>query len=212
MKNYKQKLSELMEADKFVEALAECGKALRENPDDSEIIEKVRYMHQRIQDAHIELNPCTAEEFTMLGIAHFYAQDLELSIYNYTKAIELDPTFDYAFKSRHISYAASGKINESLRDIAKAIELNPTCGMYYFDCANLLHYLPDKKNQTLQYYLEAVNLEPSNFMFWYNFGIELEEQNYLKDAINKYKKVLELSPQFIDAQIRIDRINALLNN
>lgn len=212
MENYKVKIDELMKADNFAEAFMYCGKALREDPNDIEIIEKVLYMHQRIQDAHIELHPSTAEEFTMVGIAYFYSKDLDSSIYNYTKAIELDPTFHYAYKCRHISYAASGKINDSLRDIVKAIELNPSCAMYYFDCANLIHHLPDKKDQTLSYYLKSVQLEPDNFMFWYNFGIELEEQKYFKDAIIKFEKVLELSPKFVDAQMRIDNINKIFNN
>lgn len=212
MENYKQKIAELMKADKYADAFMYCGKALRENPNDLEVQQIAAFIFQRIQDAHIELNPSTAEEFIMFGIAHFYSQDLESSIYYYTKAIELAPTFDYAYKSRHISYAASGKINESLRDIVKAIELNSSCGMYYFDCANLLCFLPDKKDKALHYYLKAVQLEPDNFMFWYNFGIELEEQKYYKDAIIKFEKVLELSPKFVDAQMQIDRINALLNN
>lgn len=212
MENYKQKIAELIKADRYADAFLYCGKALRENPNDLEVQKIAAFIFQRIQDAHIEMKPSTAEEFTMLGIAYFYSQDIESSIYNYSKAIELDPTFDYAYKSRHISYAASGEINDSLRDIVKAIELNPSCAEYYFDCANLIHHLPDKKDQTLSYYLKSVQLEPDNFMFWYNFGIELEEQKYYKDAIIKFEKVLELSPKFVDAQMRIDRINALLNN
>jgi tetratricopeptide (TPR) repeat protein len=212
MEKNKERIKDLMQADKYGDAYILCGKALIETPDDADIVQIAQFIHQRIQDAHIEIIPSTAEEFTMLGIAYFYSKNLDASIYYYTKAIELDPSFDYAYKSRHFSYTASGKINESLRDIAKAIELNPTCGIYYFDCANLFHHLPGKKEQTLRYYLKSVQLEPDNFMFWYNFGIELEEQKYFKDAIIKFEMVLELSPKFVDAQIRIDRIYSLLNN
>lgn len=201
-----------MKADKYADAFIYCGKALRENPNDAEVQQTAAFIFNRIQDAHIEIEANTAEEYTMRGIAYFYSGKIEFSIDDYTKAIELDDTFDYAYKARHISYAASGKINESLKDIIKAIQLNPTCALYYFDCANLLSLLPDKKGKSLDYYHKSVELEPNNFEFWYSFGIEFEEQKYFKDAIIRFEKVLELNPNFVDAQMRIDRINSLINN
>lgn len=212
MESYKLNITELIKADNYPEAFIYCGKALRENPNDEEIQQTAGFIFKRIQDAHIEIIATTAEEFTMRGIAYFYSGEIESSIYDYTKAIELDETFDYAYKARHISYAAIGKINESLKDIIKAIQLNPTCALYYFDCANLLSRLPDKKSKSLDYYHKSLELEPNNFEFWYNFGVELEEQKYFNDAIIRFEKVLELNPNFVDAQMRIDRINSLLKN
>lgn len=167
MNNHKLKIAEFIKADKYADAFIYCGKELRENPNDQEVCETAAFIFQRIQDAHIEIDAKTAEEYTLRGIAYFYVGQVESSIHDYSKAIELDETYDYAYKCRHFSYAASGKINESLKDIIKAIELNPSSGLYYFDCANLLSHIPDKKAKSLDYYHKSVELDPINFLFWY---------------------------------------------
>ncbi len=40
MENYKQKIAELMKADKYADAFIYCGKALRENTNDGDHLNK----------------------------------------------------------------------------------------------------------------------------------------------------------------------------
>ena len=210
--NYKQKIAELIKADNYPEAFIYCGYALRENQNDQEVQQIAAFIFKRINDAHVELKPETSEDYLHRGIANFYAGEIEASIYDYSMAIELDESNDYAFKSRHISNATLGKINESLKDIVRAIEINPTNAWYRMDLANLLSLLPDKKNEALSNYLKSVELEPTSEILWYNFGVELQAQGYIQDAILKYTKAIEINPNYEDAVWNYNYCKGLLGS
>lgn len=211
IENFKQKIDELMKADNYPEAFIYCGKALRENPHDQEVQQKALFIFKRIQDAHIEIEPNNAEEYTLRGIAFFYAGQIESSLYDYTKAIESDEKFDYAWKCRHLIYYFMKKLNLAERDIRKAIDLKPT-GEYYNDLGNVLSMGDPNSLESLASFKRATEMSPENEMYWYNYGVDLGDKGRLTEAIEQYNKALELSPHFEDAIVNRDYCMNLLRN
>ena len=198
MENYTAIINELITKDKYAEALIYCGKALRENPKNEDVINKAVFIFKRIQDAHLDLEPTNAEEYTLRGIAYFYIGEIDSSIHDYTKAIELDKNYDYAFKSRHIINFIMGNLSTAENDIRRAIEINPIAE-YYNDLGNVISSISNSNFESLDCYLKAVQLEPQIESFWYNYGCDLADKGQFENAIEKLDKAIVLNPNYEDA-------------
>lgn len=207
--HYKQKITELMKADKYADAFIYCGKALRENPNDIEVQQKAAFIFKRIQDAHIEIEANTAEEYTMRGIAYLYAQQFDSALYDFDSAIHEDETFDYAWKSKSLTYFITGQFNLAERNIRKAIELNPI-GEYYNDWGNIITKIDTQNQESLTYYLQAVTLNPEIEMYWYNYGIDLAEKGKLIEAIAAFDEAIKLNSNYEDAIVNRDYVSNYL--
>ena len=72
-----------------------------------------------------------AKCYALKGDLNSDRKSLELSIADFTKAIEIYPTAD-AYKRRGVSYYAVNKIEAGKKDFRRAIELNPNDAQCYF--------------------------------------------------------------------------------
>lgn len=211
MEALKHKIAELMKADKYADAFIYCGKALRENPHDEDVQQIASFIFQRINDAHIEIEATTAEEFTLRGIAHLYTNQIESALYDFNLAIEEDNEYDYAWKSRSFLYFISGQLNQAEKDIRRALDINPT-GEYYNDLGNIKSQQDNSNSESLDYYLKATELNPEVEQFWYNYGSDLAEKGKLFDAIEALNKAIDLSPNYEDAIVNREQIIEFLNS
>ena len=66
------------------------------------------------------------------GIIYYCSGKYQKAIDNYTKAIELDPEFAFAYFNRGIAYTKSGEYQKAIDDYTKAIELNPEDANVYY--------------------------------------------------------------------------------
>ena len=66
-----------------------------------------------------------AEEHFYQGIEHIRQGNKDSAIEDFTKAIEIDPGYYYAYYNRALVYYRSGNLVDCLADYNKAIELNP---------------------------------------------------------------------------------------
>lgn len=211
MDEIKQKIIELMHADKYTDAFVLCGKSLRENPFDEEVQEKVRFIFHRIQDAHIDLQPTNPEEYTMRGIAYFYSKQYDLCISDCTNAIKLDENYDYAWKSRHLAYLFTSNLILAERDIRKAIEISPTAE-YYNDLGTVLSQKSGINLEALDCHLKATQLNPHISLYWYNYGVALTEKGNASEALIMFNKAIEISPNYEDAIVNRDYLLNYLKN
>ncbi|WP_300492264.1 hypothetical protein [Flavobacterium sp.] len=99
----KKYAEELIKQDKYPDALVEYSTLIKENPKDTQIIERFVFLWTRIQEGNYDFEPDTPEQYTMRGIAKFYNNETENSIKDFDKALSLDPNYDYALKSRAFS-------------------------------------------------------------------------------------------------------------
>lgn len=187
MENYKQKIAELMKADRYADAFIYCGKALRENPHDEDV-----------------------QQIAIRGIAHLYANQIESALYDFNLAIEADNEYDYAWKSRSFLNFISGQLYQAERDIRKAIDINPT-GEYHNDLGNIKSQQDNSNPESLDYYLKAVQLNPVVEMYWYKYGSVLAEKGKLKEELIAFDEALKLNPNYEDAIVNRDYILSHLN-
>jgi tetratricopeptide (TPR) repeat protein len=204
-KKYAEKL---IQDDKYLEAMLEYSALIKENPQDSKIIERFVFLWQRIQAGNYDFEPETPEQYTMRGIAKFYNNEIENSINDFTKALSLDPNYDYALKLRAFSLKFLGRLDNAMTDLKKAISIQPT-GEYYDDLSEIYALIGDKKT-ALYFHEKAIETTPNDARLWYNYGVELRESGNLKEALNKFNKAIELWPQYDDAIVNRQHVIEIL--
>jgi len=193
----KQLIKELIQQDKYPDALIECSNLFKDDPKDQENIKQFLFLFNRINDGNYEFEPETPEQFVMRGVAKFYNQEFEDSIYDFEKALALDSKHHYALRTRAFSLKFLGKFDEAISDLNTAIEIQPT-GEYYDDLSELYQILSEYKT-ALKYHQLAIEISPADTRLWYNYGVDLAVCGYLEDAMVKYNKAIELWPQYEDA-------------
>ena len=66
-----------------------------------------------------------AEEHFYQGIDYVREKDHKAAIEEFSMAIEIDPTYSYAYYNRALEYFRIGELERSLADYNKAMELEP---------------------------------------------------------------------------------------
>jgi tetratricopeptide (TPR) repeat protein len=188
---------ELIRQDRYPDALVEYITLFAENPNDLKNIERFTFLFERINDGNYDFDPDTSEQYAMRGTAKFYKKEYGSSILDCDKALSLDSCYHYALRLRALNRKFLGHMEEAIIDLKKAIDIEPT-GEYYDDLAEI-YQLMGKNNISLKYYQLAIETSPDNPRFWYNYGVELVEDNNIKEALIKFNKAIELWPEYEDA-------------
>src|SRR6185295_5098895 len=76
-----------------------------------------------------------AEKFYASGLEKQKKGDLEGSLADFTKAIELDPAYVQAYHGRGVTRHFKGDLDAAIADYSKAIELDPKVALAYHDRA-----------------------------------------------------------------------------
>jgi tetratricopeptide (TPR) repeat protein len=66
-----------------------------------------------------------AEEHFYQGIEYIRQKNTDAAIKEFTKAIEIDPSYSYAYYNRALEYYRIGELESSLADYNRAMELEP---------------------------------------------------------------------------------------
>ena len=128
----------------------------------------------------------------------YKAKEPEEKIRLYSKAIELDPTFAFAYNNRGLSYAKLKQHDRAIQDFNKAIELDPQYADAYNNrgssYANLKQY-----ERAIQDYNKAIELDPQDATAYNNRGISYNDQKQYERAIQDINKAIELDPTYAAA-------------
>ena len=112
----------------------------------------------------------------------------------YSKAIELDPDFGWAYNNRGNTYADLKQYEKAIEDYNKAIELDPEEALAYNNrgtrYADLKQY-----EKAIEDYNKAIELDPEYALAYYNRGNRYADLKQYEKAIEDYNKAIELDPE-----------------
>jgi tetratricopeptide (TPR) repeat protein len=149
-----------------------------------------------------------AEAYFRLGWLYQNQGDIQQTLANYNKAIELDPKNSLAYNNRGLVYDKQGDYQQAISDYSQAIELAPT-NFAAFTNRGVVYYRQGNYQQAIADYNQALELNPQNATAYYNRGLTYAAQDNLQQAITDYTKALELTPQ--DGDIYYNRAEAYAN-
>ena len=90
-----------------------------------------------------------AEEHFWQGIEYRRQKNNEAAMKEFSRAIEIDPDYSFAYYNRALIYYMSGDLGSSLAEYNKAIELNPNNPYWTYERGFLYLQLGDQESAIL---------------------------------------------------------------
>lgn len=103
-----------------------------------------------------------AEKSCNKGLDLIVQQKLDQAIAAFTKAIELDSTYDDAYNHRGDAYNWKNEYDSAIADLTKAIELNPKGVHLYFHRGSTYFIYKKQYELAIADFTKAIELSPKN--------------------------------------------------
>jgi tetratricopeptide (TPR) repeat protein len=132
------------------------------------------------------------------GDAYRAVGNLARAISDYTKAIEIRPTYVEAYNCRGIAHAKSGKTAEAISDFTKVIELESKCAEAYSNRGST-YFTSGKLSRAISDCTKAIELDPKYGMAYSNRGMAYAVSGRLSEAVADCTKAIELDPKSAEA-------------
>ncbi len=120
------------------------------------------------------------------------------SIFNYEKALELNPSLSGLFAPLGVLYVEKGEIAKAETILAKATLANPKNAEVQF-LLGLVRYKQNLNQEALNSLKKAVKLDPKLSNAHYYLGEVYDRLNRDKEASLAYKQALKINPNFVEA-------------
>lgn len=148
---------------------------------------------KRSLERSLLLNPNNKEALLRMGELYLYVKDNKKSIEYLDKVLKIDVNTPKA-------YFIKGMDFKELKDTAKAISSFQTTIEQDVDYYNAyiqlgLLYAAKRNPLALNYYKNALKIDPKSVEALYNTAMYLQENNELNKAIEVYTQILKIDPQ-----------------
>lgn len=134
-----------------------------------------------------------AEVYLYRGTAHLNKADYDLSIGDFTKAIETDQKLARAFNARGAAYLEKGDFDHAMVDLQSALKLNPEYALAYMN-RGLLYYRKNENDFAIRDYKEAIRLDPKLPLAYVNRGYAYVKNRRVDLALADFSTARALTP------------------
>jgi tetratricopeptide (TPR) repeat protein len=153
-----------------------------------------------------EQTPTSADDYVTRGNTFLTSGKNEEAIADFTAALKLDPSNEWALADRAIAYAWKRKLDDAEKDLTAVEARNPDnpvalrarglVAEYRHDCA-----------KAVRFYTQSLAKETSTFSLWHRATCEAELSNY-DAALADSAEVLKDDPP--DTDLRLMRVNIFI--
>jgi tetratricopeptide (TPR) repeat protein len=155
---------------------------------------------QHLNEA-IRIHPGYKNAFLLLGNAHNYLQQFELSVQYYEQALRLDPDYEEARANLGITYREAGRyFGEQKGDVAKALDyLNKAYQMRpgEYETLRLLgvaYGFSGQGAKAVEFFSKALAADPQNADAFYNLGTAYYNQGEIEKANENFQQAKAINP------------------
>jgi len=153
-------------------------------------------------DYLIELDPQNSDYYFLRGNLHFDSQQYDLALGDFSKAIEIRPTFNLYY-NRGLAYGNLQQYDNAVQDYVKALAFNPKDPNVYYYRGNSYLLLGEYK-KAINDFNKAISLKPNFAEAYYNRAILYRAMGEKRKAIDSYLKFLEYAdPEKMSSEITL---------
>jgi tetratricopeptide (TPR) repeat protein len=174
---------------KFEEAKEEFGKVSKADP----LYESVQEDLKVIEDVIDKKITSKTAIHLYKGVTYVHKRQYDQAISDYTKAIEINPRFAMAYRTRGTAYFRKRQYDQAISDYTKAIEINPRYARAYYSRGLAYEEGKGQYDQAISDYTKAIEINPRYVDAYNNRGfiymVRLEDK---KKACADWKRACEL--------------------
>ena len=171
---------------KFKEAKVEFEKALKVDP----FYESARSLKliEEVNEGKIKTNAAIRY---FKGVGYGFKGQNDQAIADFTKAIEINPRFAYAYYNRGNAYGRKGHYDQAISDFTKAIEIDSRFAMPYFS-RGYAYGCKGQHDKAISDYNKAIEINPRYAEAHSNRGVAYDAKGNMKKACSDWKRACEL--------------------
>lgn len=159
-------------------------------------------------DYLVQLDPRNPDYYFLRGNLHFDSRQYDLALSDYSRAIEIHPTFNLYY-NRGLSYGNLQQYAKAVEDYEKAILFNAKDPNVYYYRGNSYLVLGERK-KAISDFNKAIALKPDFAEAYYNRAILYRVMGQNRKAIDSYLKFLEYAdPAKMNKEITLAKIRIL---
>lgn len=143
------------------------------------------------------------------GCAYRSKKDFFQAIADYTRAVEINPHYGWAYGWMGIIYDQQKKFPEAILNFTKAIETDPYSAQFY-SLRGMAYDHNDNQEQAILDYTKAVEIDPMYFLSFKSRGEDLMNEGELDKALADLNKCIEIRSNYSDAYAVRARIYFLM--
>lgn len=142
-----------------------------------------------------ELN---AEQYFVSASEKHQKGEFDSAIADYTKAIQLQPDYPYAYNDRGAARASRGDLDGAIADYNKAIQLKPDIA-YAYNNRGIVRVSRGDLDGAIADYTQAIQLQPDYANAYNNKGVAHVGKDDFNAAIADYTQAIRLKSDFFES-------------
>ena len=162
-----------------------------------EKIQKILEIQELLEEKH-QKSDNKAKLLREQGILLIAAQEYEVALTAFDKAVEIKPDYHQAWYNRGNALRQLGRLEQAIASYDKAIEIKPDKHEAWYNRGNALGEL-GRLEQAIASYDKAVEIKPDKHEAWNNRGLALGQLGRLDEEIASYDKAIEIKPDYHQA-------------
>lgn len=161
------------------------------------------YQYHENDGAVLDLNEAIKKDsgeyrtdaYYYIACVYFGQEKYDEAIEYYTKAIEKNDKYTFAYHDRGSAYRITKKYQLALSDYRKAIQLNPNMVIAFNNMASVKKILKDYQGALIDY-SSAINLDTNNAISYVNRGTVYKDLNQTDKALFDFSKAISINPSY----------------
>lgn len=153
----------------------------------------------------VEVNGKCMEAYLKSAELSLYMKDYEKVMFNIKQAMLLDKNEAKAYFIRGWAMKEQGDTLKAVADFRKAVELKGDYEQAFEELGNL--YAVKGDGLAVEYLKSTININPKNINAMYTLALFYQEHNAQQQALDMYKRILEIKPDHADALHNVGYIN-----
>ena len=167
-------------------------------------------VNQTIESGGLFSNP-NAESFLSNGLDKANQGDYEKAIEDYTRAIELQPDYFFAYYNRGLAYFKLRNNQSAIADYTKAIGIKSNNANAYFN-RGLAYFKLGNNQSAIADYTKAIKLNDKYAYAYNNRGLAYFKLGNNQSAIADYTKAIEIDDRYAYAYNNRGIVHSKLGN
>jgi tetratricopeptide (TPR) repeat protein len=193
--------------EKYSEALEFCNIWLFHNPNSYDAYHKLAVILSQLDKAHealkninisLEINPLNKDAYLTKAFIYEQIGKVNEGLAIIEEILKIEPGNEEVLFRKAMLLQSALKTNEALEILQYLENVEYLPSEVFQEIAHCYHLLYDY-NKSAEYYEKAINLNPYDYLIWYNCGVMYGHKGANYKAIDCYKMVLALKEDFVPA-------------